>query len=352
MNNYISLTPEELKGWFIRFAENECKETAPLYNNLCKEIAGDEELLAIAAHTSVGQPMPNIFLGAIHFLLLQNPEEPLAKYYPTITKINITGFINFDLFKEFCVSNKERIQKLVSTKIVQTNVVNRCSYLFPIISELIESDDKPLTIVDIGTSAGLTLSFDDYEYWYNQKKAYGNSDVVIHTEIRGECFKYPKALNNKITKIGIDQNPIQAKDHHEQLWLKALIWPDHLMRFQIMDMALRNEKLADVQFIVAHSNSDFENILSFIPSNEQLIIYATHTLYQFSPEAKIEFYEMLDRLSVVRDFSFISAEATRSQQEKYQTKNVVVELIQYINGMKAEKWIAETDGHGNWVRFL
>ena len=40
----------------------------------------------------------------------------------------------------------------------------------PIFSKIIFEENKPTTIIDIGTSAGLTLNFDKYEYWYNVQK--------------------------------------------------------------------------------------------------------------------------------------------------------------------------------------
>jgi hypothetical protein len=349
MSNYTELSLDELKNWFNHFAENECQGNAELYYTLCKEIANDYDLLKIASFASVGQPMPNIFLGAVHYLLLKNRAHELAKFYPTISKEITISKIPFELFRSFCCANEVDINKIISTKIVQTNVVNRCAYLFPIISYLASKNENPITIIDIGTSAGLTLNFDNYEYWLDNRKVFGSDVVKIHSEIHEGKITELKPIVNKLTKIGIDQNLIEPTNEDEKLWLKALVWADHIVRFENMDSALKNEKLKEIQFIKGSTIKDFNKILGKINKEETLIIYATHTLYQFSAEDKVLFYEMLDNLGKERDLYFISAETTKSQQEKYNSKNTIVELISYTKGSKKEEFIAETNGHGNWV---
>jgi len=56
---------------FRSFAERECSGTSPLYKYLSLQIAEDEELLKLAAQAHVGQPIPNLFFGSVHYLLLK-----------------------------------------------------------------------------------------------------------------------------------------------------------------------------------------------------------------------------------------------------------------------------------------
>jgi len=125
MNNYSDKSISELKRWFAYFAENECKENANLYYSLCHKIAEDDEIVKIASFAKIGQPMPIIFLSAIHFLLLKNPDEKIANFYPTISKNKQITEIPFDLFKIFCLKYAAKIKEIISSKIVQNNVINR-----------------------------------------------------------------------------------------------------------------------------------------------------------------------------------------------------------------------------------
>lgn len=191
-----------IKERFLAFAESECKGNSELYYQLSIRVSNDDELLKIAAFTRTGQPIPNIFFAAVHYLLLKNPGHELAKHYPSIQK-NHVAEIPFTLFKKFCIEYEYKIIKIISTRIVQTNVVNRCAYLLPVFSKIIAAENRPATIIDIGTSAGLTLNFDKYEYWYNDQKVYGDSKVIVRSKIKGpyipEIYKLtPTHLKNWI----------------------------------------------------------------------------------------------------------------------------------------------------------
>ncbi len=347
--DYTSYDINDIATVFINFAENECKESSKMYFQLSHQIAKEKQLLEIAAKTRYLQPIPNIFLAAIHFLLLKNSNEPLAEYYPTINPLATNSEIPFPLFKSFVLENKERIIALIQTKIVQTNVINRCAYLLPIFSAIIEKEQKEVAIVDIGTSAGLTLNWDKYQYKYNSSILYGQSTVQIECEIRNSELPTIYSINFPIEKIGVDQQLILINDEEEQLWLKALIWADHVDRFNNISAALRLNEQSDTKFIEAATIKDFETILRAISKNKLLIVYATHVLYQFSEIDLIDFNKMLDSIGMERDFYFLSVEGTTLQKNKYKTSDTVVELTQYKNGIKSQKLVALTNGHGNWI---
>jgi hypothetical protein len=341
---------KKLKDRFIAFAESECRGNSELYYQLSKQIAGDEDLLKIASNTRVGQPIPNIFFASIHYLLLKNQDNLLAKYYPSIQKRFKTE-IPFSTFKAFCIKNENEIKEIISTRIVQTNVINRCAYLMPIFSKIIADERKPTTIIDIGTSAGLTLNFDKYEYWYNDQKIYGESKVVVKSNILTSNIPTIYPITQPISKIGIDQNVIDPTDEDEILWLKALIWTDQLERFVAIEEALKLNELKNIDFIQAKTSIDFEKEILKVDKTQTLIIYATHVLYQFSQEQKEEFYSMLERVGQKRDFYFLSVEGIEMLLERNNSKEIVVELTQFKNKQRTETFMAETNGHGNWIKW-
>jgi hypothetical protein len=350
MTNTAKTDVEKISERFLAFAEFECKGNSTLYYQLSNQIAEDSEILAMASATRIGQPIPNIFLAAVHFLLLKNNEQALATFYPSISKQK-TSEIPFQLFKNFCLDNEKDIVDIIATKIVQTNVINRCSYLMPIFSKIMNDENRPTTIIDIGTSAGLTLNFDKYEYWYNDKKIFGNSKVVNSSKIISAEIPTIYPIKQKISKIGIDQNIIDTTNKDELLWLQSLIWPDQLDRFGYMEEALKLEHLNEINFCKGQSIKEFEEIILNVDKDQALIIYATHTLYQFSQAHKDEFYSMIERIGKERDLYFLSVEGIKSLLEKYNSTETVIALTTYKNKEKMETFIAETNGHGNWINW-
>ena len=351
MKNYSEIEIEKVQERFKLFAEQECKSSSEFYYDLSLKISKDDELSRMSSYASYGQPIPNIFFGAVHYLVLKNKNCQLASYYPSITKSLKNPALPFDVFKDFCLNNESQIIELISTRIVQTNVVNRCSYLTPILSELINKGQKNACIMDIGASAGLNLNFDLYEYWTNGQKIFGDSSVKIEFETKDSAIIPILPINYSVRKIGIDQHLINPQNEDEKRWLNALIWSDHLERFNSMEKALELRQNGGIEMFQASTVPQFEEIINGQRNDETLIVYATHTLYQFSQESRQDFFTMLDRIGKKRDFHFLSVESTRYLQEKYDSSQTVIELTSYASGMKNEEIIAETNGHGNWVRW-
>ena len=335
---------------FERFAENECKDASPFYHNLSKQIAGDEALLRLCAFVKEGQPVPNAFLAAIHFLILKNRQASLANYYPSLTGQQ-TEAIPFALFKTFIQEHQQQITALLQQRIVQTNVLTRCNYLLPAFSSILSLTNGPATIIDIGASAGLNLNFDCYEYYYNGEKRFGNSPVKLHCQTKGEKIPAIKPFNNPIRKIGIDQHPIDLTNADDLTWLQALIWPDQTERFSMLKEALQIPELSQIELTRSSTIADFKNLIEAVDPGDTLIVYATHVLYQFTDELLHAFYNLLDAIGQTRDFYFLSAEATDAVRLKWGIANTAVVLTTYKNKYKQEELIAETNGHGNWLKW-
>ena len=307
-------------------------------------------MLRLCAFVKDGQPVPNAFLAAIHFFILKNKNAALSKYYPSVTGQK-TPAIPFDLFKSFVLQHQQEIVHLLQHRIVQTNVLTRCNYLLPVFSNILSEANGPATLIDIGSSAGLNLNFDRYEYYYDNKKVYGDSPVKLHCQILAGKAPTITFFNYPLQKIGIDQHPIDLTNADDLTWLQALIWPDQTERFIQLKEALHASNLSDIKLIAGSTVADFKKVIESIDSNAVLILSATHVLYQFTDNLLLEFYTFLDALGQTRDFYFLSAEATGAVQLKYGIANTAVVLTTYKNRQKHETLIAETNGHGNWIKW-
>lgn len=335
---------------FIEFADRECKVRSPLYHQLSHGISQDKELLALASHARERQPVPNLFLAAIHYVLLQSQGEELASYYPSISK-KASAHIPFDLFKAFCSQHEAEIIDILQNRIVQTNAINRTAYLMPVFSSLCKNGE-PVTLVDIGTSSGLTLQLDQYEYHYTPGESFGKSKVIIRSDILSGAIPVFEEILQVKRKIGIDQNPLDLTISDNALWLKALIWPDMQERFARMEAAIEIALNAPVEMYKASQINEFKAIIDQIPQHESLIIYHTHALYQFKKRERAAFRNMLDDLAKDRDFTYVAAEANIVfDREDYVEKGSYVEVNEYINGSKHTQVLALTNGHGTWIKW-
>lgn len=90
--NYTHLDLEYLAEYFQKSSELVSK-SSPLYSFIHKVISKEPALLKLSQKTRYRQPLDYLLLGSVHFLLLKNPNQELAKYYPSIAG-EITNPIN------------------------------------------------------------------------------------------------------------------------------------------------------------------------------------------------------------------------------------------------------------------
>ncbi|MDR6555069.1 DUF2332 domain-containing protein [Paenibacillus qinlingensis] len=330
-----------LSDRFRIFAERECKNSSRLYEHLAGNIANDLELLQLAAHSKPGQPVPNLLLGAVHYLLLSGVEHELASYYASVVdnpKVS-TGAI--DSFKDFCKQNEKEIIQLVANKLVQTNEVRRCAYLYPSFCHIYEMSKKPLTLLEIGTGAGLQLMWDKYAYSYKSNHKYGSlqSTLEISAEIKGD--KFPFLLEHSppvIRRIGLDLHVNNLNDSEDYLWLKALIWPEHKERNLYFETAAHCLKNEPIELIEGDGVAMLQEIIPTVSLHSSICIFHTHVANQIPVADKRKLIEQIQALGKKRDVFHLYNNMWDSD----------LHLDSYINGIEYKEKLAETDGHGRW----
>ena len=176
---------------FERFGKEECFTSCPLYVRLSLGYRGaetDPEILAFAAHARKGEKVPNLFLAAVRFLLLRDPQHPLSVLYKSSPRPVDRAEDPYPNFRSFCLEHVDEIRKLISTRSVQTNEVGRSALLLPAFVHVSrQAQGRPLHLLEIGASAGLNLLWDRYGYDYGNDQRYGdvNSPVQIRCSLKG-----------------------------------------------------------------------------------------------------------------------------------------------------------------------
>ncbi|MCM3626640.1 DUF2332 domain-containing protein [Paenibacillus glycanilyticus] len=335
-----------LSGQFRRFAERECKDSSILYEHLASQIADDPTLLELAAHSKPGQPAPNLLLGAVHYLLLQGTDHELALYYPSIVTEPKDTSGAFKWFKLFCEQYAVEITHLLRTKLVQTNEVRRCAYLYPSFCHIHGLTQKPLSLIEIGTSAGVQLLWDKYSYSYQPKPdlEYGqeHAALIIRSEIKGD--KQPlfhKTSPPVAARIGIDLHVNNLDQPDDYLWLKSLIWPEHKERIAYFEAAADYLAKYKVELMEGDGVALLPEIISKISNDSTVCIFHTHAANQFPSETKIKLLEYIQELGKVREvFHLYNNLWDRDLHLDY-----------YVNGIENKLTLAETDGHGRWFKW-
>ncbi|HEY1640538.1 MAG TPA: DUF2332 domain-containing protein [Streptosporangiaceae bacterium] len=213
--------------------------TSPLYRALSRAVAADNGLLELAGRGRPGQYPTFLFFGAVHHLLLDGAEHPLARFYPSVAgelalppDDPAAGPALVSFCREFGAGLTERI----STRLVQTNQVQRSLALRFGLAAVAAEIAGPAHLIEVGASAGLNLRFDRYGYRVGGRP-FGDpaSPVQLTARLHGsgplpDLDKLPEIAS----VLGVDLSPVNVLDTDARSWLDALVWPEnHRQRAQL-----------------------------------------------------------------------------------------------------------------------
>ena len=342
------LSLEFLAKQFKGFAEHTRRDASPLYEKLSRAISGDVEILALAAHAKSG-PVPNLFFGAVHFLLLREAGSPLAAFYPSMTKMPMKDADLYSTFRSFCVEHAEEIKSLLQTRRVQTNEVQRSIVLLPAFGMVAErAHDRSVTLVEIGASAGLNLLWDHYGYDYGTGRKYGNpgSPVQLSCALRGDRQPpLPEVFPKVASRLGVDLQPIDVHDQAAIDWLRALIWPEHIARVELLQRAVEVARHDSPEILAGDALDLLPGIMASVPEETVLCIFHSFTINQFSSEGRKSLALFLDDYGMKRDLYCISIAA-------FQLEYPQLTLLSYQGGKRTERLLANCSSHGLWLEWL
>ncbi len=342
----------DLPTLFHRYARVDAVDLAsPLYSELAYAISADEELLALASETRKGQPPPNMLWAAVQYLLLRGTEHPLAAHYPVISGAERPMQPAAPLFKEFCRLHRGEIAELLRTRRTQTNVVRRCTCLLPAFSIVAREAGQPLALIDLGASAGLNLLFDRYGYRYMRAGAEiarwnDGARVQMEAEIRGGG-NLP-ALEPEIavaSRTGVDVNVIDPSDEDQLLWLRALIWPEHVERHQRLIDAAAELASSDARLLEADASEALPQLIAEAPPAAAVTVLHTVAAYQFPKETLRSIEQTLLQASNNRPIWRVSLEAFPDSP----TPQYELAIRRYRTANAETQRLAITSPHGWWL---
>ncbi|MFJ7666208.1 DUF2332 domain-containing protein [Lysinibacillus sp. NPDC097195] len=335
-----------LSKQFRTFAQNECRNSSPLYEYLAMQIAEDEALLLIASKRASGQPAPNLLFAAVHYLLMAHNDDELASFYPSLTTTPKPIDAVYPYFKKFVMTHADELTALLQERLVQTNEIKRCAYLYPMMAEIYHKHQRPLALIEIGASAGLQLAMDQYNYCYNDILSIHNSDsaLVLASQNTGDAL--PPSISHPFVvsqRIGIDLNPLDVTNANDVAWLQALIWPEHHERRTQLKKAIPIVKQLNVQHIQGDAIERLTAISSQIEEESMLVVFHTHVANQIPLHLRYQLIERLTEISLQRPLYHCYNNLFDGQLHQDFVQNGEITSVRTID---------QPDGHARWFKWV
>lgn len=279
---------------FLAFADVVERDGGTTYAAICRGVAANPDVLSLLDAAPPAQQRPLLLLAAVHFLLLSGDDHPLAAFYDTVAAVRGTDHQGerrapdgnvATVFAAFCAERRVELEELIATRTTQTNEIGRCNALLPGLCDVAERHrrETALSLLDLGTSAGLNLLFDDYAFTYatpegDRTRTAGSegSRVQLRCTVRQGFDRLPDLEPPAMgERVGLDLSPVDPHSDDEARWLLACQWPDNPERFGRLRAALENARGARKPTRLEQGDmvADLAEVAATVPGDGPLVVF-------------------------------------------------------------------------------
>ncbi len=175
-------------------------------------------------------------LAGLHHLALSDGEHRLTRHFPT------TGGTPGEDLEDIVIATMSRDHTALDaalTQPVQTNEVGRSVVLTALAHWLGSLGHSRFDLVEVGSSAGLNLNFQNY-FVDTGRGTSGDIDSAVVFD--ASWFAVPPPLVPEPAKavrvVGSDPHPVAVATEDGRRRLLSFVWPDHVDRFKRLHDAL------------------------------------------------------------------------------------------------------------------
>jgi hypothetical protein len=348
----VSTQPDDIEALATRFATWVPFEfnTSPLYQTLGPWVAKDRELLELLLERTPGQQPTNLFFAALHYLVLSQPEHPLANFFPSVVGKAEDPAGAGPAFRDFCATRYQELAALVRTRLVQTNVLKRSAALRLSLATIAERVEA-IHLIEVGSSAGIHLLQDRWRYRLNASTVFGDpsSSVEIATTWRGTApLPDWDAVPEVIDVLGIDLHPVDLGSAQDRRWLRALVWPENTEEADNLEKALEVVAADPPRLIAGDAIDVCKHLDTELASDGPRVIFHAATLAHVPTERREAFVEALATMGTSATLFVVSLEGARPGEPRLDSVDPYHVLS--IRGPDGgTRHLAFVEGHGDWI---
>ena len=348
---------ERLGKIMQRFADEELQGSSPLYERLARAAANDPTLLEPLLAAPKSQRRATLYFAAIHHLVLEDPRDDLAAFFPDVGGPTIQGD-PVPALRTFLNDHATDLESLYRSHNTQTNEVGRSAFLVPMFGLVHARAGKPLAMIEAGASAGLNLLFDHYRYDYGRAGTLGNpaSPVVLRPEIRGDTEPpVPHAMPAVASRTGVDLQPVDVNDDEQIAWLRACIWPEHTARAELFARAIDVARKDPPPVMRGDILETIPSLIDQVPDGTPVCVFHTAALAYLDREHRARFGALMAEAGRSREVYWVAGEGPGILAGLFPDAGITgsddgYALVMGRAGHDAS-WAGEAAYHGRWLRW-
>jgi hypothetical protein len=325
---------------------------SPVYGDLLARLAADISAGGPAADLLSGwqgeprkEALALRLMAAVHAEVLAERAPALARYYDSMGG-SYDSVPAWEALRDLLVSAGPRLSRRLDQQ-VQTNEVRRSAILLGGFNRIAQTTGLPLSLYELGSSAGLNLHWDKFRYDVGTQ-SYGSaeSDVHLSSAWRG---KIPDLLADIAiaNRAGCDRFPIDVRDAEPRERLRSFIWPDQPERLALLDAAIAIMRNDPVQ-LTAASAADWLQDRIDKPQPGAVRVLFHSVVWWYIPEAERSRIERL--METAGKLATSEAPLAWLRMELGTLDYADIRLRIWPDGV--DEHLARAHWHGQWVEWL
>ncbi len=275
----------------VRLQQQGCEQAgSALYGRILAAMADDverggpcAEILAPWTANAMADAIPLRFLASVHRMVLDGRAPALAPYFPSVGGDDDGDPV--DAF--FTVVRRHRLQiEADMHRGVQTNEVGRAAALVGGFHQVSLEFGLPLRLLEVGSSAGLLLRWDQYRYAADGVGWGPDQGLRFEEPWTGAPPRFDDSLV-VASRAGCDVHPIDVRSDEDVTMLRGFLWPDQVERRTRLDEAIAIARRFPARIDVADAGAWVEAQLAEPVSGVATVVFHSIVL-QYLPRQSFE----------------------------------------------------------------
>lgn len=258
----------------------------------------------------------------------------------------------YRVLRDAVLADDGTIRATIMARATQTNDAGRLATLTPAFAQLAaRHGDRPVALLEVGTSAGLCLFPDRWGYEWQTP----DGVVELGPRPRLTCRVTGRApLPSRPPPVawrgGVDLNPLDVTDDESMRWLETLVWPEHDDRREVLRRAIVIAAADPPELVRGDLLEELPALVERAASYAPVVVFHTAVVLYLDEDGRARFQTMMKQLVAARACHWVSNEAPDVLPAVTAT-GPRVEVGLLVLGVDGRA-VAHTHGHGRSLHWL
>ena len=252
---------------------------------------------------------------------------------------------DYDELRRTLLERESEVKQTIRERATQTNEVGRLATLTPVFAQ-VAAESGPLSLIEVGASAGLCLFPDRYDYaWPPLGGLTGSGGPVLTADATGD-LPIPATHPMVGWRGGADLNPLDVSDADAMAWLANLVWPEQQERRDRLEQAIAIAREDPPHLVRGDLFEALPALLAEAGRHGTPVVFHSAVIAYLDDDSRERFHDLMSGLVATGTCRWVSNEAPRVLPRI--TGELAVPTGRFVLALDGRP-VALTHGHGHAI---